>query len=84
MALIISPAISLFVAPSIPSSPGDEFTSNNKGPFAERIISTPATYKSIALAALIAIRFSSLVTFMMDAVPPKWMLALNSPGIASR
>lgn len=37
MALIISPAISLLVAFSIPSSPGDEFTSNNNGPFEEPI-----------------------------------------------
>ena len=53
-------AMSFPVAFSIPSSPGDEFTSNNKGPLDERIISTPATFKFIALAAFIAIFFSFL------------------------
>jgi hypothetical protein len=47
IALIISPAISLLVAPSIPSNPGHYF--NSKGPLAERIISTPATFKSMLL-----------------------------------
>src|SRR5690606_5068287 len=51
MALIISNAMSFPVAPSIPSKPGDELTSNNSGPFAERIISTPATVNPIAFAA---------------------------------
>jgi hypothetical protein len=31
------------------SNPGEEFTSNNKGPLEERMISTPATFKSMAL-----------------------------------
>jgi hypothetical protein len=48
---------------------------------AERIISTPATFKSIAFAALIAFLLHS--SFMTVAVPPRWILALNSPGIAS-
>jgi hypothetical protein len=33
---------------------------------------------------LIAIRFSSSVALITEAVPPRCMLALNSPGIASR
>jgi len=42
------------VAASIPSSPGDEFTSSKSDPLLERIISTPATGKSRILAVLIA------------------------------
>jgi len=43
--------MSLPVAVSIPSKPGDEFTSNSKGPLFERIISTPATAKFKIFAA---------------------------------
>src|SRR4051812_13038080 len=71
IANIISLAISLFVAPSIPSSPGEEFTSSNRGPLDDRMISTPATLRFIAFAALIAMRFSSTVGRITEAVPPR-------------
>ena len=46
------------VAFSIPSRPGDEFTSNNNGPLLERIKSTPATSSPNTFAALMASFFS--------------------------
>lgn len=58
------------VAVSIPSSPGDEFTSNNKGPLLERIMSTPATVRLNILAALTARRRSSADIFTFLALPP--------------
>jgi len=53
---MIAVAISVFVVFSIPSSPGDELTSSTSGPRVERIMSTPATLRPMALAALKAVR----------------------------
>ena len=47
------------VAFSIPSKPGEEFTSNTSGPFEDCNISTPATPSPKALAAFIAVFSSS-------------------------
>ena len=47
-------AIFLPVAVSMPSSPGVEFTSNNKGPLADCSMSTPQTGKFNAFDAFMA------------------------------
>ena len=70
MAVIKVFAMSFPVAFSMPSKPGEEFTSNNKGPLLERIISTPATAKLSTLLALMASFFSSGVIFTIEAFPP--------------
>src|SRR5690606_22719641 len=84
MAPMIMAAMSMPVADSIPSRPGEEFTSSNSGPLEERIRSMPATRRSMALAALTAMRRSWAVTLTREARPPWWRLARNSPGAASR
>lgn len=43
--LTISPAMFFLLAVSMPSSPGEEFTSMTSGPRLERSRSTPATFK---------------------------------------
>ncbi|MNC82625.1 hypothetical protein D3C75_1362070 [compost metagenome] len=67
---------------SIPSSPGDEFTSITNGPWLERRMSTPATLKPITLAARIAVMRSSGVILIRLATPPRCRLERNSPGLA--
>ena len=67
---IIIPAISLPVADSIPSRPGDEFTSSKRGPDLDLIMSTPATCKPRIFAALTAKALSSRVILTTYAVPP--------------
>ena len=68
--LMICPAISTPVAISIPSRPGEEFTSIISGPLSLRSMSTPAIPSFIALAALIAAISSSRVSSTTFAVPP--------------
>ena len=70
IAIIISLAISFPVAASIPSSPGEEFTSSSKVPLFYLIMSTPATAKLRILEAFIANRLSSAVIFTFLAEPP--------------
>jgi hypothetical protein len=65
------------VAFSIPSRPGEEFTSSNNGPLFERIISTPATFKPSTLLAFIATLFSSNVTFTFETFPPSNQAAMK-------
>ena len=62
--------MSTFVAPSIPSRPGDEFTSMINGPRLEGNMSTPATPKPIFFAASIAAWFSCLLSLTTVATPP--------------
>ena len=59
MYLIIALAISLPVAASIPSNPGDEFTSITLGPSLDCSLSTPAIPNPNPLAALRAVFYSS-------------------------
>jgi len=46
------PAMSLPVAVSMPSNPGEEFTSSSNGPFDDLKRSTPATFNLNVLDAL--------------------------------
>lgn len=82
--LMIMPATSFPVAVSIPSIPGEEFTSSTSGPRSDRTISTPATFKPIAFAASTAVLRSFGVNFTISEVPPRWRLDLNSPALAFR
>ena len=72
--------MSIPVAFSIPSRPGDEFTSITIGPFAERNKSTPQKFKPMILAALTAVSRSSLVNLTTTAEPPRCKLERNSPS----
>ena len=56
---MISPATSTPVAVSMPSSPGEEFTSMTTGPRSARSRSTPATANPMTLAARMAVFFSA-------------------------
>ncbi len=56
---IIWLATSIPVAPSTPSSPGDEFTSMTIGPRDDRSISTPLTFNPSTEADLTAVAVSS-------------------------
>ena len=58
------PAMSLPVATSIPSRPGDELTSRRSGPFWPLMISTPATFSPNVFVANKATFFSSGVSFI--------------------
>ena len=80
MYLMISLAISLPVADSIPSNPGEELTSKIKGPLLDWSISTPATPSPIALVAFNAARSSSSDNSMISAEPPRCNYARNSPS----
>lgn len=76
------PAIFLPVAPSMPSRPGEELTSSNLGPSFDLIMSTPATFRPMTLAALTAISRSSGEIFTSWTVAPRCTFALNSPSAA--
>src|SRR5690606_23048722 len=80
--LMISPAMSFPVACSIPSRPGEEFTSKINGPRAEGSISTPATVNPMARAAAIAVSLSVRVNLTTSAVPPRCKFERNSPSFA--
>ena len=80
---IILLAISTPVAPSMPSNPGEEFTSITKGPLSDCNKSTPAIPNPNFLHALIAVALSSGVKLMREAVPPRCKLLLNSPSLVS-
>ena len=56
---MILPAMSMPVAVSMPSSPGDELTSRTWGPSSARIRSTPATFSPSFLEALTAVARST-------------------------
>src|SRR5690606_8568734 len=80
----IWPAMSLPVTVSMPSSPGEEFTSMISGPLSLRRRSTPATLRPTIFAARTAMRRSSGVMRMISAVPPRCRLERNSPSLAVR
>src|SRR5690606_29906045 len=84
MNLMIMLATSFDVAVSIPSRPGEEFTSITSGPWLERRISTPATFRPMMRAARTAVARSSGVMRISDAVPPRCRLERNSPSFAWR
>ena len=67
---------------SIPSKPGDEFTSITTGPWFERSRSTPAKLSPMIYAARIATERSSGVIFTFSAVPPRCKFERNSPSAA--
>ncbi len=77
---MIFPAISSCVVFSIPSNPGEEFTSKTNGPLSDCNMSTPAIPKPTAFAARIAVYFSSTVNSMILELPPRCKLDLNYPG----
>ena len=79
-----SPAMSLPVVDSMPSRPGEEFTSITSGPWLERRMSTPATFRPITRAARMAVERSSGVILIRLALPPRCRLERNSPGLAWR
>jgi len=56
---------------SIPSSPGEEFTSIIRGPLEDLSISTPATFNPRVFAAATAVFLSAGVIFTEQAVPPR-------------
>ena len=56
-------AMSLLEMRSMPSRPGEELTSRMSGPRFERMMSTPATSRPMALAAALAVLRSSGVNF---------------------
>ena len=65
---MIFPAISTPVAFSIPCNPGEELTSKTNGPRSDCNKSTPATPNPRALAARIAVYFSSTDNSMFNDV----------------
>ena len=65
------------VAFSIPN-PGEALTSRINGPRAERMRSTPATWRPMTLAALIASFSSSGVSLIAVPMPPLWRLERKS------
>ena len=65
----------------MPSRPGVELTSNNKGPRLDCNISTPQTGNFKARDALIAKRNSSGLSFIMFADPPLCKFDRNSPSV---
>ena len=78
------PATSLPVALEMPWRPGELLTSRILGPASERRISTPATVRLSARAALMAVWRSSRLSFAVVAVPPWWRLERKSPDAAVR
>ncbi len=68
MYLIILPAILMPVAFSIPSRPGDEFTSSIIGPRDDCNISTPAIARPSDFAAFKAAVFSVRLNLIIEAV----------------
>src|SRR5690606_14763957 len=81
---MIIPATSLVVVVSMPARPGEEFTSMTSGPWLERRISTPATFRPMTLAARTAVMRSSGVILIRLARPPRCRLERNSPALAWR
>ncbi|MCY1268567.1 hypothetical protein D9M70_170430 [compost metagenome] len=77
-------ATSCEVVVSMPSRPGEEFTSITSGPWWERRMSTPATDRPMTLAARMAVMRSSGVILIRLAEPPRCRLERNSPGLAWR
>lgn len=73
-------AISIPVAFSMPSSPGDELTSRSKGPLLERMMSTPATERFSVLVALMASLRSSGVILIKEAVLDEWFDVVGLDG----
>ena len=72
------------VAPSMPSSPGEELTSSTSGPRLLRSRSTPATARPITAAARSAVSVSAGVRRTISALPPRCRLERNSPASAWR
>ena len=81
---MISAATSTPLAFSMPSSPGDAFTSSTRGPRRDRIRSTPATPRPSTRAARIAASCSAKVALAALAVPPRCRLERKSPIGACR
>src|SRR3569623_662483 len=81
---MMSVVTSLPLAVSIPSRPGEEFTSITSGPRCERRMSTPATLRPMARAARTAVDRSAGVSLTALAVPPRCRLERNSPSLAWR
>src|SRR5262249_41941850 len=79
-----APATSTPVVFSIPSSPGDEFTSITIGPSADSIRSTPATRRPSARAAASAVLRYSAGSLNELALPPRCRFDRNSPATACR
>ena len=71
MKSMIWPAMSLPLAASIPSSPGEEFTSMITGPWLDRSMSTPHTFNPMRLAAATAVERSVGVILISSALPPR-------------
>ncbi len=71
--------MSLPLAASMPFKPGEEFTSIITGPWLERSISTPQTFKPMIFAARTAVERSSGVKRIRAAEPPRCQFERNSP-----
>ena len=80
----MTPAISSPVHPSMPSRPGDEFTSMTSGPWSDSSISTPATRSPIIWAAFTATFFTSSESSIASVVPPRCTFERNSSPTAVR
>src|SRR5690606_4548329 len=74
---MIIPAMSLPVAASMPSRPGEELTSMTTGPWFERRMSTPATLSPMILAERTAVERSSGVILISLEEPPRCRLERN-------
>ena len=77
---MIAPAMSLPVAFSTPSSPGEELTSITTAPWLARSMSTPQTLSPMDLAARTAVERSSGVSRTTSAEPPRCRLERKSPS----
>src|SRR5262249_39752530 len=84
MCSMIAAATSMPVVFSIPSRPGEELTSMIIGPWADSIISTPATLRPRTRAAARAVLRYSCGRMILLAEPPRCRFERNSPATAWR